>query len=832
MQNCKPQSFHGDLRHLPAALQWLTTQRRWVVWRWTARVTKSGVEKWTKPPFQPAFPNASAKSNDATTWGTYEDAMSTVASGVADGIGFMLLDGEMAAADLDQCRDPLSGKLTGWAARLCTEAAALGLYVEVTVSGCGLRFIGLSHQRAEMHRRFPFHRTSGEGLELYRNTARFITISGLQKGTCDAMGEIDDYLDLLLARFTVGNPQPAASGSAGSALDLGPQQGSSYVRDIVENGAAEGERSEKFAEVVWYLAAGGMTAEQIAAELAKHPNGIGAKYAKRLLAEVTRCHNKWQRQRVAAVTGAGAGRAGGGGGSLPPSGGGAAGAGATGSAGSTGFSGWHQIQVIPSELPRVVTEAEEALIAVGEDFYERGGMLVRPVRSTIVNKDGKSEGWQLIPVARPYLVEALCRSAQFVTMTGKAWKPIDAPDKVANALLARRGRWKLPMLLGIVQTPFLRVDGSLCEMPGYDAVSKLLFKADDQIFPPIAARPTRDDALAGLAVLERLIDTFPFISAADRSVALAAMLSALDRRSMATAPLFAFNSPVAGTGKSKLVDVCSILATGRPIAVISQGDKDEELVKGLSAALLAGSLAISIDNCERELRGDFLCSALTQPKLSIRILGLSVIVETPSNAMIFATGNNLAFAGDIIRRTLMCSMDAGLERPELRAFSTDIIKEATARRGELVAAALTVLRAWHVSGERIELQAFGSFEDWSYRVREPLVWLGRADPCETLAEVRESDPQRGELIAVIEQWKLHMLLDQRYTVQTLIGRALVDQDFHNALLAVAANPSGGMVNNIRLALWLKRMKGKVVNGLKLVQDGISAGYQLWKLTRN
>ena len=165
-------------------------------------------------------------------------------------------------------------------------------------------------------------------------------------------------------------------------------------------------------------------------------------------------------------------------------------------------------------------------------------------------------------------------------------------------------------------------------------------------------------------------------------------------------------------------------------------------MKCLSAALLAGNLGISIDNCERELKSDFLCQVLTQPKMNIRILGLSSNIETPMNAMLFATGNNLTFSGDVIRRTLMCTMDAGCERPELRDFKTDVVSEAQDRRGELVVAALTVLRAWHVADERLNLPAFGGFEDWSYRIREALIWLDRTDPCETVAEVRESDPHR------------------------------------------------------------------------------------------
>ena len=162
-QKSKPRIFSSDLSQLPIALQWLTKQRRWVVWRWVARTSKSGKVKWTKPPYQPAFPNAPAKSNDPSTWGSYEEALAVVAAGKADGIGVMLLEGELAAADLDHCRDPATGKLSGWAMRLCVEADQLGLYREVTVSGCGLRFIGLSHQGAELHRRFPFHQDQRRG---------------------------------------------------------------------------------------------------------------------------------------------------------------------------------------------------------------------------------------------------------------------------------------------------------------------------------------------------------------------------------------------------------------------------------------------------------------------------------------------------------------------------------------------------------------------------------------------------------------------------------------------------------------------------------------------
>ena len=34
---------------------------------------------------------------------------------------------------------------------------------------------------------------------------------------------------------------------------------------------------------------------------------------------------------------------------------------------------------MPGELPRIVNEAEDALILLGREIYQRGGMVVRPV---------------------------------------------------------------------------------------------------------------------------------------------------------------------------------------------------------------------------------------------------------------------------------------------------------------------------------------------------------------------------------------------------------------------------------------------------------------------
>ena len=827
----KPRTFNADLARLPAALLPLTMSNRWVIWKWEQRADKVGNLKWTKPPYQPRYPNQLAKSDDPMTWGSYADAALAFTQGLCDGIGLMLKGGGIAAIDLDHIREFATGQVLPWAEELFREAANAGCYIEWTVSGTGARIVGTA-SGDKLHRKITVNRKTGCAVEFYRDAERYITISGLQISgdypalpVNDELPNCDTLFNAIYARFCDDKQRPQASDnefqgglhisveeieadSVENFFDFnnaGPQNAVDY-QDLIENGAPEGERSEEFQRVVWHLAAQGKNAQQIAEELAQHPAGIGAKYAGRLLAEVQRSHGKWQQRRQTSATGGGAQTAAG--------------------------TPWPQIRVVAGEIPRVVAEAEAALLAYKMEIYQRGGLMVRPVLTKFAASDNREDqGWQLTPVTRPYLVDVLTCAARFwkFNARSKAWLPVDAPDKVAETYLARRGRWKLPVLTGIVHTPFLRADSSICEASGYDAVSGLLFKPEGENFPPIPPQPTKADAVTALGQLDTLIQTFPFVTNADRSVALSAILTTLDRRSMATAPLHAFSSPAAGTGKSLLVDCCSVLATGRLMPVIAQGKTEEELEKRLGAALLAGDTAVSIDNCDHTLEGSFLCQALTQHRLNIRILGQSRNVETPVNATLFATGNNLVLAGDLTRRALRCAMDAKCERPELRSFNVNAVEAARQQRGGLVAAALTVLRAWHVAGERLNLSTFGSFEEWSHRIRAPLVWLGKVDPCETLAEIRENDPYRGALVAVIEQWKAYLQLGTKYSVQEVIERAVNVPSFYTALMNVASSRSGQAISNDRLGRWLKGVQGKMVGNLTLQSTGKKDGYPLWAL---
>ena len=149
-----------------------------------------------------------------------------------------------------------------------------------------------------------------------------------------------------------------------------------------------------------------------------------------------------------------------------------------------------------------------------------------------------------------------------------------------------------------------------------------------------------------------------------------------------------------GTGKSYLVDLFAMISTGRLCPVITASKNAEETEKRLGAVLLGGTNIVSLDNVMHDLGGELLCQLTERPVIKIRILGRSEMPECESHTAVFATGNNVAFKGDMVRRGLVCNLEALVERPELREFKKDALDHAVSHRSTYVAAALTVIRAY------------------------------------------------------------------------------------------------------------------------------------------
>jgi putative DNA primase/helicase len=321
----------------------------------------------------------------------------------------------------------------------------------------------------------------------------------------------------------------------------------------------------------------------------------------------------------------------------------------------------------------------------------------------------------------------------------------------------------------------------------------------------------------------------------------------LTRSAMSVAPLHAFRANTAGTGKSYLGDLASALATGRPCPVAAAARDTEETDKRLVGLLLAGFPIACLDNLNGELGSDLLCQAVERPIVRLRRLGGSDITELETAATIFANGNGLRVRGDMTRRTLLCDLDAQMERPELRAFKFDPVAKVLAERGRYVTAALTLVRAFVVSNARLNLTQLASYAEYSATVRGALVWLGKSDPAESMEQAREEDPELGELREIMMQWRLNIGLDAEVTTKafTQLGdQRLIDEvtgrpasyahpELRDLLLAVAGTRGG--IDNGRFGKWLRARKGRVVTletqkKVRFEARGMTGGVARWRLS--
>lgn len=500
-----------------------------------------------------------------------------------------------------------------------------------------------------------------------------------------------------------------------------------------------------------------------------------------------------------------------------------------------------KIKIVGGDLANMADQAEQALIDADIGYYQSGGRIVRKGFILSPKVCDISNGRVLIfDVGEAELIEAFTFVADWVKLEKDRESKVNCPTIVAQTYMARCGRWKLPPLTGVIDIPTIRPDGSLLSAKGYDASTGLLYSPSKNILPVIARSPTKVDALKALTKLKEPLSSFPFLTDPDEAVALSAMVTSVCRMALSSAPLHGFSAPTAGSGKSILADLASILRTGREAAPIAQGKTAEEFEKRLGSMLLEGDGCVAIDNCETPLGGEFLCQALTQPSLKVRPLGKSMMIEVSTAALFTATGNNLTFIGDMGRRALLCQLDPGVERPELRKFTFDPVKVVKNSRGEFVVAALTILRAYHLAGRPFQVAPLGSFADWSNLVRSALIWLGCADPCDTMDKVRKADPELAQIKLMMTQWDIVVGAKGVTTGQlTTLATEMVDvstgsfvkktkhPEFRDALHAVAKD--GQHINGRRLGNWLSKHKDRVVGRKKFISTGTRGGQVVWRL---
>ncbi len=435
--------------------------------------------------------------------------------------------------------------------------------------------------------------------------------------------------------------------------------------------------------------------------------------------------------------------------------------------------GKRQIIVLTPELHDVV-ERTIAQLAKHPDVFQREAQLVRLVR--VAEVEAKRERMapgtpQIRTIELPTLRVCLTQVARFFKLTkGKngdeKWIQKVPPDNVVSGVNSHQQWPRVRPVVGIIETPSLRRDGTVIDTPGYDPLTGYIY-APSREYPAIPEEPRKEDARRAFEDLLEPWQDFACALPEGHLVPLAAVLTLIGRPAIRGAcPAFLSNKTVAGTGGTLMMSAIGMIAQAREAAVMTwRSNDDDEIEKILGAYAMRGASLIAWDNIEGEFGGAPLNKYLTcADRVDARLLGKSKVPTLPWRGVMIGNGNNFVTSRDTSRRVLVCQMESELEHPEDRTGfalgeGDEFIEWCREHHPRLVVAAITLLRAYLLARDRDpscapQLGGWGSFGAWRDLIAGAIFWVSGLDVMET-RPVRTGDEDEGTeaLRVIIDQWR-------------------------------------------------------------------------------
>lgn len=432
------------------------------------------------------------------------------------------------------------------------------------------------------------------------------------------------------------------------------------------------------------------------------------------------------------------------------------------------------------------------------------------------------------PLCEHALAHHLGNSIQFwkFEQRGSASLPVDCdpPTGLLKQVIAQGERRKLKSLDGVITGPTIRLDGSLLITPGYDPTTRLLFDPMGEAVPDVPYYPTLEQAGEALDALLQPFQTFPFVDATAKGALLAAILTAAIRPVLPTAPAFAFDAPIQGSGKTLLASCIGALAEGRGPDVWphTQGRDDEEIRKRLFTALRTGCRALVWDNVTGTFDSASMAAFITDDAMVDRILGKSESIRIPNRALLILTGNNMSLAGDLPRRVILCRIDPETDQPFARQFKVDPLEYVLEHRVAMLGAACILIRACLTHQTQPAPGRLASFEAWDGLVRQTVVWADKVlrpsefgDPMDLVRKAQAADPEAELLFALLDALR-DQFGDKEFSAKDVQTRAKSGYPQNALELAVLDLAGDRALNSARsLGKVLKFRVGRILHGLRL-----------------
>jgi hypothetical protein len=377
-----------------------------------------------------------------------------------------------------------------------------------------------------------------------------------------------------------------------------------------------------------------------------------------------------------------------------------------------------------------------------------------------------------------------------VTVTDKGKAPTPPPLDVVRDFLTMPGGWPgIPVIQAITESPVIRPDGSILEVWGYDPATMLYYypAANTQI-PVIPETPGQEDIDSAINLLGEIFCDFPFDSETSRAHVLAALITPVVRPLVTSpTPLCVIDKPQVGSGASLIATVIATITTGRPAAMMTAPRDPDEWRKTITSALMQGRGIVVLDNLEGSLYDSNLAAVLTATTYAARILGTMEVKDVPNLASWIAIGNNVRLGGDLPRRSYLVRIDPNLARPWLRdpaGFKHPELETwCAANRGRILAAVLTLARAWIVAGrpKPTNMPRLGGYESWVRVVGGILAHAGIERFLDNLMELyNRNDAETPAWAAFTEAW-WEIFQDKRVTGAEIMEELSHDKDFEAVL---------------------------------------------------
>jgi hypothetical protein len=390
---------------------------------------------------------------------------------------------------------------------------------------------------------------------------------------------------------------------------------------------------------------------------------------------------------------------------------------------------------------------------------------------------------------------------------------VDVPEELPN----------LRPLAGVVHSPVLRADGTVLDRPGYDPATRLLYLPDPGLtVPPVPEHPTAEQVAAAVALLDEMTAGFNFLTAHDKVNYYGLLLTPL-LRALAPPPykLGAIGAPQPGSGKTLLATVLRTVHGG--VFRAEMPEDDAELRKQVTTILdVTTGPVVHFDNVSGVLRSSTLAGLLTSTVWDDRRLGANEMVNAQNDRLWVVTGNNLTLGGDLARRTVWVTIDPGVPHPELRTdFAIkDLEGWARTHRGQLLAALLTLVRAWVAAGGPVgAARGSDGYARWVEIVSGVFSYAGVpgrfADPESARQSVGEDDDEWRDFLSKVHDvfgaqvWTVKELLGQVDTGNLIDAKPITLDALPAALAEKAAHsPAGVLAVSRSLGKWLANRDGR------------------------